>query len=262
MAKIIKLKDKQNKQLYLNVNSLNDDTAGFHNSIFRGEDVTKYLDDESLWTRISSGKFTDLFIGDYFLKNNVKYRIAGFDYYLYRGDSQLTKHHVVIVPDTSLTTAHMNSNNDTTGGYKNSDMVATILPKVLSTVEGVFGSTHILEYKSILTKTVDKTRYNRYGQNTGASSSWEWTIRKLDLMSEVQLFGSTIWSSSGYDTGSMYAQLPLFNLAPEFIYNKNNFWLKDVVSDSRFAYIVLGGISDSLPASNSVGVRPFFFIGS
>ena len=52
MSKVIQLKNKQNDKLYFYVNSLNGDTAGFHNSIFRGEDVTKYLDDGSLWTRI------------------------------------------------------------------------------------------------------------------------------------------------------------------------------------------------------------------
>ena len=263
MSKVIQLKNKQNDKLYFYVNSLNGDTAGFHNSIFRGEDVTKYLDDGSLWTRISSGKFTDLFIGDYFLKNDVKYRIAGFDYYLHKGNEDFSKHHIAIVPDENLTTAHMNSNDDTTGGYTRSDMVVTILPSVLSTVEEVFGSTHILEYRHLLSNAVDKTRYNRFGQNTGASSDWTWNNRKIDLMSEVQLFGTTIWSSSGFDTSSMNTQLPLFSLAPEYICIREWFWLRDVVSGSAFTYV--GSSSNAggnYGASRSLGVRPCFFIGT
>ena len=67
----------------IKINKEYSNNAGSHNAIFRGEDVTKYLDDSSLWERISSGEFTDLFIGDYFQKDGVKYRIAGFDYYLH-----------------------------------------------------------------------------------------------------------------------------------------------------------------------------------
>ena len=245
----------------IKINKEYSDNAGSHNAIFRGEDVTKYLSDGSLWTRISSGKFTDLFIGDYFLSGGVRYRIAGFDYYLHKGDTEFTKHHIAIVPDTNMLMASMNSTNDTTNGYNGSDMVKTTLPKVLTTVEGVFGSSHILQYQNLLTNAVDKTRYNRFGQNTGASSGWTWVARKIDLMSEVQVYGSTVWSSSGHDTGSMNTQLPLFQLAPEYICNRNWYWLRDVVSGSDFASVHSYGRANIDNASNTNGVRPCFFIG-
>ena len=237
------------------------DNAGSHNTIFRGYDVTQYLTDGSLWDRISSGKFTDLYIGDYFVKNNITWRIAGFNYYLHKGNSEFTKHHIAIVPDTNMLTASMYSSNDTTNGYNGSDMVKTTLPEVLTIVEGVFGSSHILQYGNLLSNAVNKTRYNRFGQNSGASSGWSWYDRKIDLMSEVQVFGSIVWSSSGFDTGSMNTQLPLFQLAPEYICNRNWYWLRDVVSGSCFADVTSYGDAANHNASNTGGVRPCFFIG-
>lgn len=46
----------------------NKSVAGYHNSIFRGKNVTSYLTDGTLFTRISSGSFEDLFVGDYIVK--------------------------------------------------------------------------------------------------------------------------------------------------------------------------------------------------
>lgn len=235
--------------------------AGSHNGIFRGKDITSYLDDGSLWTRISSGTFDDLFIGDYFLKGNIKYRVAGFDYYLHKGRSNLTKHHIAIVPDTNMTSAYINEGNDTQGGYNSCDILTTILPKILTTVEGVFGSAHIVEYETLLTDTVDEKLYNRFGKNTGATSNFKNVTRKIDLMSEVQVVGSVVWGSSGHDTGTMNTQLPLFKLAPEYICNKEWYWLRDVVSNSYFAVIRSDGGSDYSGLHYNRGVRPCFFIG-
>ena len=244
-------------------NTIDNQNAGSHNAIFRGKDITSYLDDGSLWDKISSGKFEDLYIGDYFLKNGIKYRIAGFDYYLHRGKNEFTKHHIVIVPDTNLTTAQMNTTDDTTGGYLNSNMATVTLPNILTTIENIFGSTHVLEFDNLLTYSINKTYYNRFGTNTGATTDWKWaTARKVDLMSEVQVFGSISWSSSGYDTGSMNTQLPLFRLAPEYICNRETYWLRDVNSGMDFTRVFSSGYVDFGKANNSHGVRPFFFIGT
>ena len=110
--------------------------AGFHNSIFRGKDVTSYFDDGSLFTRISSGNFNDLYVGDYVIKNNIAWRIAGFDVYYNKGNpnSGLTTHHAIIVPDKHLLTAFMNDTDTSVGGYAGSKMYTTTLPSVLSMI--------------------------------------------------------------------------------------------------------------------------------
>ena len=197
------------------MNQMNYANAGFHNSIFRGADVTKYLTDGNLYTRISNGTFEDLYVGDYIIKNNITWRIAGFDVYYNKGDTAFTKHHAIIVPDTNLTTGRMNSTNTTVGGVAESEMYKTTLNDVLSNyITPVFG-THVLEYRQLLTTGINATGYNRFGNNGGCSNAWAWSSRKLDLMNEVQVYGSIVWSSSGYDIGSDNVQLPLFRLAPQ-----------------------------------------------
>ena len=84
------------------------DGAAAHNCIYRGKNLGTSVTAEQ-YAAISSGKFTDLYIGDYWVINGVTYRIAAFDYYYNCGDTNFTKHHVVIVPDTSLYKAQMNT---------------------------------------------------------------------------------------------------------------------------------------------------------
>ena len=49
----------------------NYDTAGFHNSIVRGKDITSYYEDGTLWDRIAGTNgfrpYEELYLGDYFI---------------------------------------------------------------------------------------------------------------------------------------------------------------------------------------------------
>jgi len=235
--------------------------AGYHNSIFRGKDVTSYYTDGTLYTRISGGTFEDLFVGDYIIVNNITWRIAGFDVYLHKGDTELTKHHAIIVPDKHLTTAQMNSSNTTANGYVGSAMYTDTLPSVLETyITPVFG-THVITYRNVLTTGINSTGYNRLGTNTGCSNNWAWESRQLDLMNENQVYGSVAWSSSGYETGSDNCQLPLFRLAPEYITNRSYwYWLRSIVDAFGFAYVNYYGYGSYGDASATGGVRPCFYI--
>ena len=235
--------------------------AGFHNSIFRGKNLGTSVTNEQ-WTAISNGTFDDLYVGDYWVINNVNWRIAGFDIYYGKGDTAFNKHHAVIVPDTNLTSAVMNDTNTTEGGYVGSKMYTTTLPSVLTTITNAFGSSHVLEYRNLLTTSVGTTLTNRYGSASGASNSWAWQTRKLDLMNENQVYGSIVWSSSGYETGTDNVQFPLFRLKPEFINKQRSwYWLRNVTSASFFAGVGTSGASSSYGASYSYGVRPCFYIG-
>ena len=247
--------------------------AGFHNSIFRGKDITSYLTDGSLYTRISNGTFEDLFVGDYIIQNNITWRIAGFDLYLHKGDIELTQHHAIIVPDKRLTDCRMKASDTTVNGYRNSSGCDYTMTEVLNTyITPVFGN-HVIEIRNLLTRGINETGYNRYGTNSGCSNEVRWYSRKVDLMNEVQVFGSIIWSSSGYDIGSDNCQLPLFRLAPEFIADRSYenlhqdenpeltwYWLRDIASASSYAGVDTYGNSSGYPASKAAGVRPYFYI--
>ena len=80
---------------------LNTKNAGFHNSIYRGKSLGTSVSDAQ-WASIQAGTFDDMFIGDYWTINNVRWVIAHFDYYYNIGDTNFGTHHVCVVPYTNL----------------------------------------------------------------------------------------------------------------------------------------------------------------
>lgn len=232
------------------------DNAGAHNSIYRGKNLGTTVTEEQ-WEAISSGTFTDLYIGDYWVIGGVNWRIAAFDYYLNCGDTSFTKHHAVIVPDTCLYSAQMNTTNVTTGAYKGSAMYTANLTQAKSTINSAFGSSHVLSHRIYLSNAT----------SNGRASAGEWTDSTVDLMCEHMVYGSGIFSpvSDGSNVPNNYrvekGQLPLFALEPSRICNRDTWWLRDVITAAYFAFVGGNGIADYYGASNSYGVRPAFCIG-
>lgn len=232
------------------------DNAGAHNSIYRGKNLGTTVTEEQ-WEAISSGTFTDLYIGDYWVIGGVNWRIAAFDYYLNCGDTSFTKHHAVIVPDTCLYSAQMNTTNVTTGAYKGSAMYTANLTQAKSTINSAFGSSHVLSHRIYLSNAT----------SNGRASAGEWTDSTVDLMCEHMVYGSGIFSpvSDGSNVPNNYrvekGQLPLFALEPSRICNRDTWWLRDVITAATFAYVHAYGLAASGHASGSRGVRPAFCIG-
>ena len=225
-----------------------------HNGIFRGNNLGTTPTEEQ-WKAITSGTFKNLFIGDYWENDNVKYRIAGFDIFLNTGDVRLTRHHAVIVPDTNLYTAQMNTTNTTDGAYYNSAMKKENLASALATVQTAFGDDHIVKRKTLLANATS-------GAN---ASGWKWYETQIDLMTEAQVYGVRAWGApahNGYDIGEKYSRFPLFDLAPEYITNCAWYWLQDVYSAAFFCGCGADGVANCDYASIPGGVRPYFCIGS
>lgn len=232
------------------------DNAGAHNSIYRGKNLGTTITEEQ-WEAISSGTFTDLYIGDYWVIGGVNWRIAAFDYYLNCGDTSFTKHHAVIVPDTCLYSAQMNTTNVTTGAYKGSAMYTANLTQAKSTINSAFGSSHVLSHRIYLSNAT----------SNGRASAGEWTDSTVDLMCEHMVYGSGIFSpvSDGSNVPNNYrvekGQLPLFALEPSRICNRDTWWLRDVITAASFARVGDYGNASYGNASHSFGVRPAFCIG-
>lgn len=229
------------------------DGAAAHNCIYRGKNLGTSVTAEQ-YAAISSGKFTDLYIGDYWVINGVTYRIAAFDYYYNCGDTNFTKHHVVIVPDTSLYKAQMNTSNVTTGGYTGSAMYKSNLAQAKTTIKAAFGSAHVLTKRELLTNAV----------NGNTPSGWAWFDSDVELMNEVQAYGSVAWGahdSNGYNVASGDGQFPLFMFDRTKLHNREDYWLRDVASATNFSFVGNHGYAGSHYASFSDGVRPAFCIG-
>ena len=229
------------------------DGAAAHNCIYRGKNLGTSVTAEQ-YAAISSGKFTDLYIGDYWVIKGVTYRIAAFDYYYNCGDTNFTKHHVVIVPDTSLYKAQMNTSNVTTGGYTGSAMYKSNLAQAKTTIKAAFGSAHVLTKRELLTNAV----------NGNTPSGWAWFDSDVELMNEVQAYGSVAWGAhdgNGYNVASGDGQFPLFMFDRTKLHNREDYWLRDVASATYFSFVGSGGRAGSGYASSSYGVRPAFCIG-
>lgn len=229
------------------------DGAAAHNCIYRGKNLGTSVTAEQ-YAAISSGKFTDLYIGDYWVIKGVTYRIAAFDYYYNCGDTNFTKHHVVIVPDTSLYKAQMNTSNVTTGGYTGSAMYKSNLAQAKTTIKAAFGSAHVLTKRELLTNAV----------NGNTPSGWAWFDSDVELMNEVQAYGSVAWGAhdgNGYNVASGDGQFPLFMFDRTKLHNREDYWLRDVSSAPSFSLVDIRGNANSTYASSSYGVRPAFCIG-
>ena len=228
--------------------------AAAHNAIYRGKSLGSAVT-AAQYAAISDGTFEDLYIGDYWTIGGVNYRIAAFDYYLNCGDTATPSHHAVIVPDTCLYNAVMNTSDTTAGGYVGSQMYTANLAQAKTTIKGTF-SGHVMNHRIYLVNAVAN----------GYSSGGAWVDSEVDLMNEQMVYGCGIFSP--VSTGSTVpvnhrvekSQLPLFAHDPSRICNRNNWWLRDVITAPYFAIVYDAGSADYGGSSYPRGVRPAFCI--
>lgn len=228
--------------------------AGVHNSIFRGKSLGSSIT-EAQSAAIRAGTFDDLYIGDYWIINNVKYVIAAFDYYLHTGNTECTTHHIVVVPEKALYQAQMNDSNTTEGAYVGSAMYKTNLNSAKSTILAAFGSSHLLSIR-------------QYFQNAMANSiptGGIWADATVFLMSEMNVYGCRIYGAviNATNWPTLYTtdnrQYPYFAM-DNIIQTRNDFWLRDVCSATAFALVDSHGGANGYYASASLGVRPAFCV--
>lgn len=236
------------------------DGAAAHNAIYRGKYLGDSVTDEQ-WEEIQSGRFHDLFIGDYWTIGGINYRIADFDYWLHMGDTECTTHHIVIVPDECLYTAQMNTSNVVTGAYVGSRMYTANLATAKSTVNSAFGSAHVLTHREYLKNAV----------TNGYETAGAWYNSTVELMSEEMVYGGLQFKNRVQGTNFAYqhtidmSQLNLFRHDHSRIvsyYNdaRSGWWLRDVAGGTYFAFVNSNGNSASTGASGAFGVRPAFGI--
>ncbi len=265
--------------------------VAYRRNTYRGKDITSKLEDGTLFSEIKSGKFDDIFVGDYIVDkktnkkdiNNqpIRYLVADIDNYMYSG---VSKHHVTIIPAAPLINAQMNSTNTTVGGYAGSEMVGYVVDengKATDTkksgggtldniynqyITPVFENNNIIKYSTVISSVISADAISRFGTPSGVSDGSKWINgRQLDLMSEVNVYGTIIWTGSGYDIGMDKHQYAIFQLKPELINTDGNghgydYWLSGVASSVRFADCT-SGHAIAHNADEQLGVRPRFLIG-
>lgn len=233
----------------------NYNNAGFHNSVYRGKYLGSSVTDDQ-YSAIRSGKFTDMYIGDYWTIGGVNWRIAAFDYYYNTGDTACTTHHVTIVPDTALYNAQMNTSNVVTGAYVGSAMYTSNLATAKATINSAFGSDHVLNHRNLFANAVTN------GYETGIA----WYDSTVELMTEQNLYGGEIFTDrvQGTNWATHHtvdkSQYPLFAMDPTKINIRADYWLRNVAFSTTFAVCSAFGVANYWYASASLDVRPAFSI--
>lgn len=213
--------------------------------------------------KIANGSFDDIYIGDYIIdQNNKVYRIAGLDTELNKGDTPLTSHHAVIVPDNELTRMNWNPTDTTVGGYQNSAIQAYCDGNGQAIVESIFGANHVFTLKELLSNGMDASAASPgYSAWRGAASSWDWFSHKVRLMSEVEVFGTKVWSGA-FDIGTAGEQLPLFRLMPQLATGlRNDYWTSGIATSDSACIVSYGGYASLVVTTLELGVRPRIVIG-
>ena len=201
--------------------------------------------------------------GDQKTINGHTYVIAGLN--PMKGTStpyRVTQNHVglIVIPHT---THAWNADGKTTAvegghgaGYMNSELHAYLKSDILPMCNTDLGAANLIGHSKLLSNAVNASGYNRFGEATGCSSSWTWEADcKICALSEVQVYGGTVWSSSGYDTGEACRQLDVFQkYSHTEIFGSEYPWLRDVVSASYAASCNYGGTAGIGTASFAIFV--------
>lgn len=197
-------------------------------------------------------------VGDQKTINGHTYVIAGLN--PMKGTSapyRVTANHVGLIVIPHTTQAWNASGNTYTGangrgeGYANSDLHYYLVNTLLPLVQTDLGSNNLIAHSKLLGSAVNQSGYNRIGGASGCTSSWGWIEDQyISALSEVQVYGSVVWSSSGYDTGEACRQLDVFrHYNHTEIFGGEYHWLRDVVSASYAAYAADVGYANYDPAS-------------
>ena len=259
------------------------DGAEAHNAMWGGRDITAAFNNGTVSANIANGTFKDIFPGDYITKQvtiprvladdgttelfaggtyTVNWVIADCDYWINKGDqgNGMETHHVVIVPQAPIFNANMNATNTTEGGYKGSEMYKNVIPACATGIVNAFGGEHILTFRDHLTRDMNTSAVSSGITVLTGAPNWNgvWHSQQCNLMSEAMVYDGPHCASSALDNIMATRQMSAFRLSEKLInYNRQWWWLRDVVSSALFAFVYGGGGALAGNASAVYGVRPF-----
>ena len=245
------------------------DGAEAHNAMWGGRDITAAFDAGTVSANIANGTFRDIFPGDYITKQvtisgttyTVNWVVADCDYWINKGDTAVTVHHVAIVPQAPIFDANMNATNTTEGGYMGSRMFKETIPACATGIVNAFGASHILTFRDWLIRGMTANQISSGLPNFTGGAQWSatpWVSVQCDLMTEKMVLGAPVNSASALDEWCATRQFSAFRLSERLInYNRQGYWLRNIVSSAFFALAHCGGVAGTGGASDSLGVRPF-----
>lgn len=224
------------------------------------QDVTSKV--SALKTAIASGYPEQYGFGegDYLTgASGYTYILADYDHWYggYNNYGAIATRHWGVLVNTHTTHA-WNASGKTTGGYVASDLHAYLTGDVLTNVKSDMSKLglSLTTNNKLYSTAVNETGHNRYGSASGCSSSWAWsTGETICAPTEIEIYGSIAWSSSGYDTGEACKPLAACQMYRfNELFGNTWLWLRDITSSSNAALANDAGNAhyDSVTAANRV----------
>ena len=218
---------------------------------FRGKNLGDHVTDEQ-YARIADGTFKGFFIGDYWLINNIHWRIADIDYWFGVYIPKLTTHHLVIFPDESLTISKM---YEDMGSYVNGLFNSIIVNQGngilrdlrINLYEPIFGNDHILYISQWVTNSIENNIAN--GVFVTFSSQ---------IPTDIMVCGAPFFAMPKHHQLPS-AQIALTKLNPYFIQpSDKRYWLAQpsITDYGMFSEISHIGFVGSIAVTSECGIRP------
>ena len=277
----------------------NNKSKNFGNDYYDDSDITSLIyagnGAGTIRNEIANGDFSHVHPGQTIVGRvtGTTYIVVGCNIYLHRGDTELTRNHIGLMPiqlignagnllwsgrtwagsgvnNTTQGHAPWASDNDTEGKnqtscYKDSYIANTVLSKVDNLwLKPDFENQGI----SVLTfRTLDAISFDANATCMsnpnwrGCATNWGWASRRLVLPSEPEIYGHYHWSGSPFESGSQHTQLPLYRHKEiHKVYPRVDIWLKDSASASSACRVDGDGVANSYYASYALRVCPLFII--
>lgn len=284
---------------------ITDVAKNFGNDYYDDSDITSLIyagnGEGTIRNEIANGNFARVHPGQT-IKGKVTgttYIVVGCNIYLHRGDTQLTRNHIGLMPillvgntgnllwsgrtyagsgvnNTTQGYAPWASDNNTEGKnqtscYKDSYIANTVLPKVDNLwLKPDFENQGIsvLTFRNLDAMKFDANAVCMSNPNwKGCAVEWwldsstnGWTSKRLVLPSEPEIYGHYAWAGSSFESGSQHTQLPLYRHRSIHEIIYADIWLKDSASASRACRVGADGYADYDGASDALRVCPLFLI--
>lgn len=224
----------------------------------RGKSLGSQLTLEQI-AAITDGTFDDLFLGDYWERNGVRWRIVDFNYYagLQDAEGNIVGPHIIVMPDNRLYLAKMNSTRTTEGAYASAGIRETGLAQAAQLAESVFEG-HVIRMRDFLSTAMTDEFI----------SAASFRPVYVELPSEIMMYGFNLLSKRSDGAIRQFSTLNIQQLAllrhnPTYIrpQDGSSMWLRDPVSSTQFASLSPSGLPTPAFADNNYGIRPIAVIG-
>ena len=281
------------------INNLNTIRKNDGNDYYDDSDITSLIyagsEEGTIRNEIANGNFSRVHPGQTIVGRvtGTTYVVVGCNIYKHRGDTELTRNHIGLMPiqlignagnllwsgktykgsdvnNTLQGYAPWASDNNTEGKnqtscYKDSYIANTVLPKVDNLWlkpdfedQGI----SILTFGTLDAISFDTNATCMSNPNwRGCATKWDWISRRLVLPSEPEIYGHYVWAGSPFESSSQHTQLPLYRHKEiHKLYPRAGIWLKDSASASFACNVYAGGLADNYDASYALRVCPVFLI--